>query len=661
MFYKQFPILKWAAAALFSVASIAGVSAKNVNADDARSLAEQFLGLNISRASEPMRLVFSASRSGVDEAAYYVFDAGAKSGFVVVAGDDAVSPILGYSLTSSFNPDDIPPALQWQLDQYRNELSSLTAEQVHPVSRSISRSPVEPLLTTRWGQRQPFNRLTPFFDGQLSPTGCIATALAQILYHHRGVERPTGSHSYEWRGETFSYDYSKASFDWDSMKDIYWGVEVTDAEADAVAELMLACGIGVNMGYEGDGSGSDIVFAKRFLVDNMGYNPEMALQYKNNYTPDEWNNLLHNELVNNRPVICQGGGHAYLCDGYDGEGYFHFNWGWNGAYDGYFLLSLLNPTETDNFQKNMYVLTGVEGSLTEEIYWMPDLTCRGDFKINEDGKAVIQVWNLSAKEFQGKLGAKIISPTGETVKWYEFVDSVDLPEVELLGIWTSTPGDTYRLKLPDDLGLEAGTYTLTPGYHAGDSVWRDLRCFTGCQDHILLEVTESGQYVYSNPQLPETPTYNVTITDMFIEHFGWTGVTPNVVGTYTNTEDLPCRPNLVFIFSKDGSIYAEENFAIALEGSQVLRYGTQFGKEFEEGDYQLDIYDEYGRKVNDETLNFSVIPKPDPSGITVPEADGWDDAAPVEYFDMQGRRVANPVKGVYIARQGALTKKIFIH
>lgn len=124
---------------------------------------------------------------------------------------------------------------------------------------------------------------------------------------------------------------------------------------------------------------------------------------------------------------------------------------------------------------------------------------------------------------------------------------------------------------------------------------------------------------------------------------------------------MPCRPNLVFVFTKDGEVYSEEDLAKDLEGNQVLEYGLKFYKKFEEGDYQLDIYDEYGRKVNDETLNFSVIPKPDPSGIAVPEADGWDAAAPVEDFDMQGLRVANPVKGVYIAQQGALTKKIFIH
>ena len=136
----------------------------------------------------------------------------------------------------------------------------------------------------------------------------------------------------------------------------------------------------------------------------------------------------------------------------------------------------------------------------------------------------------------------------------------------------------------------------------------------------------------------------------------WYGLSFNFI----NHEELPCSTNLVFVFTKDGEVYFEENFAKDLEGNQVLEYGVQFYKNFEEGDYQLDIYDEYGRKVNDETLNFSVIPKPDPSGITVLKDDGCDDAAPVEYFDMQGRRVANPIK-VYIARQGALTKKIFIH
>lgn len=670
MYYKQSVILKWAVAYLFFLASFLGVSAKNVNADEARAIAAQFMRLGNSRASVPMRLEYSALRYDVDEPAYYVFNTEGNNGFVVVAGDDAVSPILGYSLESSFDSNDIPPALQWKLDRYRDEMSRLSAENVRVLSRSISKNPIEPLITTQWGQKSYFNRFTPIFDGRQCPTGCIATAVAQVMYYHRGSERYIGSHSYEWRGEIFSYDYSKASFDWDNMRAGYLGVVVSDTEANAVSELMLACGIGVNMGYKGSGSGSDIVFAKRFLVENMGYNPEMAIRYKNNYNPEEWEELLYCELVNDRPIICQGGGHAYICDGYDGEGYFHFNWGWDGSYDSYFLPSLLNPTPEDNFHNDMYILSGVEGSKTDGIYWTPDLICKDEFKIDERGKAFINVVNYNTKDFKGKLGAKITSQDGVLAQWYEFEPDVEIEAVRIIGIWVGRGTYTLRGDLPRNIGLKAGKYVLYPAYYSDANAWRELRCFAGCQGTILLEVTEDGRYIYSNPESSETPTYEVCITKLRINDMAeqeelrgvtFAGNPPSLMFTYINQTETVCRPNLVFVFTQDGNIYSKENFALALEGNQVIEYGCQFGKGFEEGEYQLDIYDDYGRRVNDATLNFSVIPKPDSSGITTPVDDGWDENSPVEYFDMQGRRVTNPGRGFYIAKQGTLTRKVALN
>lgn len=670
MYYKQSVILKWAVAYLFFLASFLGVSAKNVNADEARAIAAQFMGLSNSRASVPMRLEYSALRYDVNEPAYYVFNTEGNNGFVVVAGDDAVSPILGYSLSSSFNAGDIPPALQWKLDRYRDEMSSLSAENVRILSRSVSKNPIEPLITTKWGQSAPYNRFTPTYVGIKCPTGCIATAVAQVMYYHRGTEKYIGSHTYELSGESFSYDYSNASFDWDNMRDVYLGVVVSDYEADAVANLMLACGIGVNMGYAGSVSGSDIMFVKRFLVENMGYNPEMAIRYKNNYNPKEWEELLYYELVNDRPIICQGGGHAYICDGYDGEGYFHFNWGWDGSYDSYFLPSLLNPTPEDNFHKDMYILSGVEGSKTDGIYWTPDLICKDEFKIDERGKAFLKVENHNSSDFKGKLGAKITSQDGVLAQWYEFEPDVEIEAGRMFGLWAGRVTYTLRGELPRNIGLETGKYVLDPGYRSEDGAWRELRCFVGCQSQILLEVTEDGQYIYSNPEKSETPTYEVCITNLRINDMAeqeelrgvtFAGNPPVLRLTYINHYEIACRPNLVFIFTKDGDVYSKENSSIVLEGLQVLNYSIQFGKGFEVGEYQLDIYDEYGRRVNDETLNFSVIPKPDSSGITSTVDDGWNENAPVEYFDMQGRRVTNPGRGIYIVRQGTLTRKVALN
>lgn len=147
---KKLLWVKLAVAIYAAMFSAFGASADNVNAVEARNRAAQFLGLDKSRSSNTLTLEYSASRLDSDDAAYYVFNDKDAQSFVIVAGNDAVKPILGYSYESSFDPDNIPPALQWLLEGYREEISSLPSGYVQPLSRSEERAPIEPLITTKW-------------------------------------------------------------------------------------------------------------------------------------------------------------------------------------------------------------------------------------------------------------------------------------------------------------------------------------------------------------------------------------------------------------------------------------------------------------------------------------------------------------------------------
>lgn len=207
-------------------------------------------------------LVYTSS--GKSGAAAYVFNYG-DNGFVMLSADDMASPVLGFSDSAQFDPDDIPCGLRFWMDCYARRLDAARETNCFPVIREEApeREPLEPALTTKWGQSEPFNRHCPRTKGKPCVTGCIATAMAQVLNLYRYDGKGDGIYSYLWKhfdGEALvedelSYDFSSLDFDWENMLDAYTG-EYSDAEADAVAELMLACGISVDMNYSTGASGT---------------------------------------------------------------------------------------------------------------------------------------------------------------------------------------------------------------------------------------------------------------------------------------------------------------------------------------------------------------------------------------------------------------------
>ncbi|MBQ0069945.1 MAG: C10 family peptidase [Bacteroidales bacterium] len=290
--------------------------------------------------------------SKAGESEIYVFNRTGKAGYLIVAADDAVIPVLGYADSGSFNAQDIPDGLQYWLDEYQRQFEYL---KLHPdevrVAQTIDKE-VKPLLTCNWNQSAPYNNMCPIYkDSVRCVTGCVATAVAQIMYYHKWPERGTGSHSYNWRinGKeivTLSADFSNSVYDWDNMCDNYDSSN-TEVQNAAVAKLMSDVGISVNMKY-GEVSGAYTVDVVKALSAYFGYDKSVQMYTRNYYDVATWEKIIRDELDVARPIYYSGfgsDGHAFVCDGYDTEGYFHFNWGWGGMSDGYFILSMLNPRE----------------------------------------------------------------------------------------------------------------------------------------------------------------------------------------------------------------------------------------------------------------------------------------------------------------------------
>ncbi len=278
----------------------------------------------------------------------YVF-ARQGEGFVITSADDVAEPMLAYSDHNNFNASDIPENMAWWLGEYSREIEHAIRNPRHNL-RAIQRpqrEPIAPLCATRWNQSTPYNDMCPEVNGRRTYSGCVATAMAQVMKHHNWPLTGKGSKSYQWNGQTLSMNFAEQTFDWTNMTDTY-GANSTEAENHAVAQLMYACGISVNMSYGLNGSGAQSSQVPNALRRYFSYGNSTTFIGRDYVPLLEWEDLIYNSLKSNAPVYYSGqgsgGGHAFVCDGYEGDGYFHFNWGWAGSSDGYFLLTALNPT-----------------------------------------------------------------------------------------------------------------------------------------------------------------------------------------------------------------------------------------------------------------------------------------------------------------------------
>lgn len=290
-----------------------------------------------------------AARDSISDT-YYIFSTAEHS--LVVSADDCAPALLGYTDTPTENASTLPPQMRWWLGEYARQIEwgreHHEAAAPHK-SEPADRTPIEALCTAHWGQDYPYNFFCPSINGELTVTGCVATAIAQIMYYHRYPQQGFGSKCYEENGKELNLDFTKYKFNWDKMLDKVDGYSDTDA-IEEIARLMKVCGISVEMDYNtsnGGGSGARDDLVPSALINHFGYDQSLHLEYRDYYQAETWNNMIYASLANG-PVYyggttLAGGGHAFVCDGYDSDGYFHINWGWNGDYNGFFLLSALNP------------------------------------------------------------------------------------------------------------------------------------------------------------------------------------------------------------------------------------------------------------------------------------------------------------------------------
>lgn len=269
------------------------LQAKRITQWQAQQQAYSFWGKQMpQKAKAKSRTATTASPSD----AYYVFnnDAG---GFVIIAGDDAVTPVLGYTSTGSFDAENLPDGLKDLLKSYERQIAALGDNYVANQTATRAAFTGEKLLkTAEWNQMAPFNKYTP----NNYVTGCVATAGAIVMKHHGYPAKGTGSHSYTWNGKTLTANFGH-DYDWASMPDKYDGTN--DAAFDGVARLMSDLGVAVEMQYDKDGSGAYIGNLVTALQKYYGYSKLSHLMAIEDVGAEAWNGRLREEIDANRPVL----------------------------------------------------------------------------------------------------------------------------------------------------------------------------------------------------------------------------------------------------------------------------------------------------------------------------------------------------------------------
>ena len=409
------------------------LQAKRITQWQAQQQAYSFWGKQMpQKAKAKSRAATTASRSD----AYYVFnnDAG---GFVIIAGDDAVTPVLGYTSTGSFDAENLPDGLKDLLKSYERQIAALGDKYVANQTATRAAFTGEKLLkTAEWNQYAPFNKYTP----NNYVTGCVATAGAIVMKHHGYPAKGTGSHSYTWNGKTLTANFEH-DYDWASMPAKYDGTN--DAAFDGVARLMSDLGVAVEMQYAKNGSGAYIGNMISALQTYFGYSKLTYLASIDDMEAEAWNAKLRGEIDANRPILysasdASAGGHSFIIDGYKNES-FSVNWGWGGYCDGFYQIGALNPESAgkptgDKYNIGQTAVIGLQPSDgTEKVSGM-------GFMTNVGG---LQALNMNVTDVKkGQKGGIFCAPIGNTGD-QPFTGEVDVALMNAKGemreIVTSSP------------------------------------------------------------------------------------------------------------------------------------------------------------------------------------------------------------------------------
>jgi len=503
---------------LCSLLLIFQVHAKRVEIVDAADAGHFFIiqTLKVNSTEIVLDLVYTAvNEANPADALYYVFNISGnqKQGFVIVSADDIARPILGYSLQGFYNQDYLPPNFEiWMSEvaelirygieermdsesQIYSEWKALLEHDVNYFSKREGEKAVNPLITTKWNQFDPYNQQCPIYQGTRCATGCVATAMAQVMKYHAYPASGTGT-TPAYTTSTYGIPVPAVTlgetYQWSSMINEY-NNSATQSQKDAVSLLMYHCGVSVKMNYGPQESGAVSAEAGKSLTSYFKYDKSMRMEDRSYMSDNDWISILKQELDASRPLYYKAsgpmGGHAFVCDGYNNSNLFHFNWGWSGQSDGYYSINALNPGGYQ-FPNAHAAFVGLKpdagGALSPcqiDMYYGKELVSGAtSVQPQEQFTVSAQFFNSSCRDAIGLQGA---------IGLYQGNNLIATMGVSSLGnlqagYYFSAP-KSFNCQVP--AGTPPGNYIIRSITKTSDSDWKVSRAQYGMKTELPLQVT----------------------------------------------------------------------------------------------------------------------------------------------------------------------------
>ncbi len=542
--------------------------------------------------------------------AVYIFDRQADNGCIFLAANDNVAPLLGYTDSGSFDYDTAAPALIYHLNRLANEIEAAPTGSITGRDTSNDFAAISPLCKTTWNQSEPYYNMTPTIDSSQSATGCVATAMAQVMAYHKWPAKGNGSISYtDGYNNTYSTDFSKSTYDWANMLDSYSG-SYTTAQANAVAQLMKDCGYSVKMNYSPSESGALGIYVACALVDYFDYAKDADAVYRIYYTLSEWEELIYNQFKAYGPVMLTGqnsyGGHAFVADGYSANGLFHINWGWGGISNGYFLLSALNPSQQGiggslaGYSDDMTAIINVHkntGAAVEAAQPQIGFVERVTYPYKMAAGNYISITglrNAGSVNFTGYTYLEVKDSNGNVTYWPGQLLNVD-------------PGYYYQTNaFTSSSSIADGTYTISFWYsiYGDDDEIYPILMPSGNSETATMTVTSDISRKYLQ--------FSSDDAQLTVDKDYFTMLSPLCVGSHTSV----MRLKITNTGNKEyyGAIYVmvDEyrggNYSLTLAPGETttIEYSANFGIE-SAGDYDLMIYESNDEQLLDDEIEVTAV------------------------------------------------------
>ena len=528
---------------LLMFAAALSAEASQISPRQAEAIASQFANstprlkaYGTSHSAAAMKVAYTKMSATDGENLLHVVNRGDDGGYVVVAGDDAApNVVLGYSTGGTFDYETAPENLRWWLDEYGRQMeymieNGITASE-QASAPTFDRN-VEPMITTKWNQDAPYNNMCPELNGRRTYTGCVATAMAQVMNYHEWPVRGTGSHKYtdeEGCGQELSANFGETTYRWDLMLDTY-DANSSQESQDAVATLMKHCGVAVDMSYYQQASGALSGNAAQALVQYFGYPADVQILSRDYRSYDEWITLIKNEIDEGRPVLfgglSTGGGHEFVIDGYNTDGYFHVNWGWGGNSDNYFLIATLNPDDhgigggsDSGFKFRQDIIVNVHPNPTGNEREFYEICADGSLSINVSSSSLGRtarvslpaLYNFSRQFISAYAGIGIEDSEGRLIETSYNTDKVLMTSYGYIASF----GTNVSFTIPED--LEAGEYRIYPYYRKYDdeTIYGRIHVAYTQSQYITMTVDSNGTATFGSaaPQWKDLDAANITVTD----------------------------------------------------------------------------------------------------------------------------------------------------